>query len=455
MRKYFMKLLFAILLLIGYNSTVYSQPYDFSAIDQLLQDSSSLYLNRIYVEVFQDNSSIYQYQDGQIFCHTTRLGQGSATKWISGAIMLRLAEQGWWNLEDSIGTFLPVFTQYGKGHLTLRQSYSMSSGMYNPGNSNDYHRNPDFTLDQSVHSIAKNVQIMYPTGQMIGYDGTMMHVWGKAAEIVDSINGNNRNWRLIAKEEFFDLLQMDNTDYTDFLPNPAVAGGIETTPCDYLKFLKMIANNGNFEGSQILQPNSVEEMFMDQTNSAPIYYSYWPDNHPDFPNGLDTMRYTFGGYWTEIDENNNIIGITSPGAFGHFPFVDRCRNLYGSFFSYIPALQGGGQNVMNTFLRFMKILRDTIDPNCTMAPLAVPDVPENEQVLIYPNPTKNQILVKSEKAIDKITIFNTTGKVVKARQTSGNTLVHIQMEELPVGVYFLQITEKANGKFITRKIIKH
>lgn len=453
MRKYFLKLLFAVLL-IGYNSTAYSQSYDFSAIDQLLQDSSSLYLNRIYVEVYQDDSSIYQYQDGQIFCQTPRLGQGSATKWISSAIMLRLVEQGWWNLNDSIGTFLPVFTQYGKGHLTLRQSYSMSSGMYNPGNSNDYHKDPSLTLDQSIDSIAENVQIMYPTGQMIGYDGTMMHVWGKAAEIVDSINGNNRNWRLIAKEEFFDLLQMDSTDYTDFLPNPAVAGGIETTPCDYLKFLKMLANNGNFEGSQILQPSLVEEMFTDQTNSAPIYFSYWPNNHPDFPNGLDTMRYTFGAWWTEIDQNNNIIGITSPGAFGHFPFVDRCRNLYGTFFCYIHPLQGGGQNVMNTFLHFMKILRDTIEPNCTLTPLSIPSMYDNQQVSVYPNPTKNQIIVKSERAIEKIIILNTIGKVVKKRQTSGNTLVQIQMEELPSGVYFLQITEKVNGKFLIRKIIK-
>lgn len=454
MRKHFLKFLFAVFL-ICCNSITYSQSYDFSAINQLLQDSSSLYLNRIYVEVFQNDSSIYQYQDGQIFCQTPRLGQGSATKWISSAIMLRLAEQGWWNLDDSIGTFLPVFTQYGKGHLTLRQSYSMSSGMYNPGNGNDYHKDPNLTLDQSIDSIAKNVQIMYPTGQMIGYDGTMMHVWGKAAEIVDSINGNNRNWRLIAKEEFFDLLQMDSTDYTDFLPNPAIAGGIETTPCDYLKFLKMLANNGNFEGSQILQPYSVEEMFTNQTNSAPIYYSYWPNNHPDFPNGLDTMRYTFGGWWSEIDLNDNIIGITSPGAFGHYPFVDRCRNLYGSFFCYIHPIQGGGQNVMNTFLKFMKILRDTIDPNCTMAPLAFSDVPPIPKVSIYPNPFTNQINVESEGEIDRVTLVNTTGQVILTeQQSSGSPMVQIQMEDLPSSIYFLIITEKSTGRVFTQKIIK-
>jgi len=340
-----------------------SREDDFTAITQMLDDSSFMYLDRIYVEVFKDNQSIYKYQKGEINCSNIPLGQGSATKWISAAVMLRLAEKGWWGLDDSIGAYLPVFTRYGKGHITLRQSYSMSSGMFNPDYSSQYHTDPSLTLAQSVDSIAKNVQMLFPAGTMIGYDGTMMHVWGRVAEVIDRVNDNSRDWRSIAREELLDLLDMDNTDYSYFYPdNPAVAGGIETTPCDYLKFLKMIANNGKYNGKTILQPASVDEMFKDQTNSAPVYYTYWPSNHPDFPNGLDTLRYTFGAWYLEKDASNNITGIASPGAFGHYPFVDRCRNLYGTFFCYIPYYEGGAKNVRNTFLHFMKILRNTIGP---------------------------------------------------------------------------------------------
>jgi hypothetical protein len=149
-----------IFVLLSLSISVRAQQYDFSSIDQLLDDSSALYLNRIYVEVFQDDSSIYKYQSGNIFCNNIRIPQGSATKWISAGIMLKLAELGWWNLDDSIGMYLPQFTQYGKGHITLRQSYSLSSGMFNPGNSNDYHRMSSLTLEQSVDSIAQNVR--YP-----------------------------------------------------------------------------------------------------------------------------------------------------------------------------------------------------------------------------------------------------------------------------------------------------
>jgi CubicO group peptidase (beta-lactamase class C family) len=438
----------AIFFLIANRST--AQSYDFSAITQMLNDSSSLYLNRIYVEVFKNDTSIYQYQDGWIYCNNIRLGQGSATKWISSAIMLRLAEKGWWNLDDSIGTYLPIFTQYGKGHITIRQCYSMSSGMYNPGNGVEYHRDPSLTLTQSVDSIAMNVQILYPTGSMIGYDGTMMHVWGRAAEVVDSINGNFRDWRTIAKEEFFDLMGMDSTDYTDFYPNnPAVAGGIETTPCDWLKFLKMLSHNGIYNTDTILQPSSVDEMFTDQTNSAPIYYTYWPSNHPDFPNGLDTMRYTWGAWWTEKDVNGNIVGITSPGAYGHYPFIDRCRNLYGTFFCYIPPIQGGGAVVENTYLHFLRILRDTIGSSCNL-PTGVDETTLQDNFNIYPNPTNNVLHLEPGLLGENYTVElkNSMGQQIG----SYNNPTLIDLSTYSIGLYFIKI--QSGNQVFTKKIIK-
>jgi hypothetical protein len=431
--------------------SVRAQQYDFSSIDQLLDDSSALYLNRIYVEVFQDDSSIYKYQSGNIFCNNIRIPQGSATKWISAGIMLKLAELGWWNLDDSIGMYLPQFTQYGKGHITLRQSYSLSSGMFNPGNSNDYHRMSSLTLEQSVDSIAQNVDILYPTGQMIGYDGTMMHVWGRAAEVVDSLNGNIRDWRTIAKEEFFDLLFMDSTDYTDFLPNPAVAGGIETTPCDYLKFLKMISNDGWYNGSQILQPSSIDEIFTDQTSSAPIYYTFWPNNHPDFPIGLDTLRYTFGGWWLELDNQHNITTVCSPGAFGHYPFVDRCRNMYGTFFCFIPAFQGGAQNVMDTYLKFMHMVRDTVDSQC----LLTTSTPESQraELVYFPNPTKDHIIIQSKRNVASVQVYSLTGQIVLEQSFPEIKEIQLNSSNWVRGIYLVSVTQ-SDGKSELFKIIK-
>ena len=436
----------------GLATGLYGQSYDFDALDRLLQDSSSLYLDRIYVEVFNDETSIYKYQSGWINCDGPRLGQGSATKWISSAVMLKLAEEGWWNLDDSIGTYLPVFSQYGKGHITLRQSYSMSSGMFNPGTGNDYHKDPSLTLDQSVDSIARNVPILYPTGGMIGYDGTMMHVWGKAAEVVDARRGGNRDWRTIAKEEFFDALGMNATDYTDFLPNPAVAGGIETTPCDYLRFLNMIARNGVFEGDTILQSSSVDEMFTDQTHSAPVFYSYWPDNHPDFPDGLDTIRYTFGAWWSEVDRDGNILGITSPGAYGHYPFVDRCRNLYGTFFCYIRPVDGGFANVMDTYLRFMSLLRDGVGSCSTVS-----GVEESKgdrlhgDVGVFPNPSDGTVTVQSEAVMQRVEVYTGTGRKMMTIAPE-ERFAELNLDVLGSGGYFIRV-QLQDGRVVVQPVL--
>ena len=443
------------LIFISHNQELLSQNYDFSSIDQMLEDSSSLYLDRIYVEVFQNNLSIYKFQKGQIKYNAPRLGQGSATKWISSGIMLKLAEKGWWSLDDSIGKYLPIFSDYGKGHITLRQSYSMSSGMYNPGNSSDYHKDPTLTLEQSVDSIAKHVEILYPAGEMIGYDGTMMHVWGRAAEVIDENKGFNRSWREIAREEFFSPLEMDSTDYTDFLPNPAVAGGIETTPHDYLNFLHMLANIGEFKGRKILNPGSVQEMFTDQTSSAPIFDSYWPPNHPDFPNNVDTMKYTFGAWWSELDENGKITVITSPGAFGNYPFVDRCRNIYGTFFCYIHPFKGGGQNVMNTFLRFLKILRDSIQPNCNLDLSNTEILNEVLSLQLYPNPAKDEVIINSTHLLSSYRIFNSSGALVQSNNHLNKSHLSLNLSRLKPGIYLVQALTNNNKMTTKRLIIKN
>lgn len=438
------------LMLLASNRTA-AQSYDFSAITQILDDSASMYLERIYVDVYQDDSLIYHYQHGWLQCNNVRLGLASSTKWVSAAIFLRLAEKGWLTLDDSIGMYLPVFSQYGKGHTTLRDAYSMSSGVFSPGHGVEYHRDPALTLQQSADSIAKNLSILYPTGDMIGYDGSMMHVWGRVAEVIDSTNGNNRDWRTIAKEEFFDLMDMDSTDYTDFYPNnPAVAGGIETTPCDYLKFLKMLSNQGIYNGDTILQQSSIDEMFFDQTNSAPIYHTYWPHNHPDFPATVDTMRYTFGAWWTELDNSGNIIQITSPGAYGHYPFYDRCRNIYGTFFCFIPVTQGGGMQMIPTYLKFLRILREEFGP-CDMVSSVEETRVKANLVTLFPNPASEILSIRTEKEVRTIKLINLLGQPVKEISVNSREY-ELKTHGMGTGIFVLQILFSDN-EVVSRKII--
>jgi CubicO group peptidase (beta-lactamase class C family) len=343
----------------------FSQTYDFSEVEDLLDDSISLFQGNVYNVIYRDNQLVHQYQAGEIGRQTQNIPIASATKWISATIMLKLQEEGWFALDDTVGTFLPVFTENGKGHISIRHAYSMTTGLLNEGNSGrEYHRNSNLTLDQSVDSIAIKLPLEFEPGTHMAYDGSMMHVCGKIAEVVDEKMGNNRDWRTIAKDEFFDPLGMNDSDYTRFFPeNPAIAGGIRTSADDYLKVLQMIANNGLYEDENFLSPSSVNEIFTFQFGDLPLFQggvSEFPHHHPDYADELDTVRYSFGGWVIErTNGNGNPEIVISPGAFGTFPWVDKSRNMYGIMFTQLRA--GGGQKLVNTFLRMMKLTRHIID----------------------------------------------------------------------------------------------
>jgi hypothetical protein len=77
----------------------------------------------------------------------------------------------------------------------------------------------------------------------------------------------------------------------------------------------------------------------------------------------------------------------------------------------------------------------------------------NKSFNIYPNPTSNILYVESpnEKAFD-IWVYNAQGTLVNIIQKSNSTRTSISFENLPKGMYFIQI--KTNNQVTTtQKII--
>jgi len=74
---------------------------------------------------------------------------------------------------------------------------------------------------------------------------------------------------------------------------------------------------------------------------------------------------------------------------------------------------------------------------------------ENNQLYVYPNPSKNIIQIKSISTIDKITVFDSLGKTISI-QTQNNNQVDI--EKLSNGIYFIEFS--IDNYRIYKKIIK-
>ncbi len=340
--------------LVFFLSLSYPQDYDFGEIDTLLDDSLDVYNGNVVVLVNKNNSRIYDYQSGVLDSNYV-IPVASATKWLSGAVILSLSEDGYFSLDDTIGTYLPIFTDHGKGHITIRQAFSMTSGLFNVEYYHAFSLDTSLTLAESVDSIAVYIPLAYEPGTWIAYNSHGMQTVGRIAEIV-----TGQDWQTIAEEHIFNPCEMFNTTYDVFGINPVIAGGVRTSPNEYMQFLKMVMNDGIYNGETVLTHQSIQELFTNHTAGLPIYWSPFPYGHPDYPYDADVLRYGIGSWvFAENPASGEVEEITSPGAWGTFPWADVSRNISGIIFTFV--FDDGFMSTLNTNLKLIHYVRGIID----------------------------------------------------------------------------------------------
>ena len=93
----------------------------------------------------------------------------------------------------------------------------------------------------------------------------------------------------------------------------------------------------------------------------------------------------------------------------------------------------------------------TITDSSTASPLPSP----GERVSIYPNPAATEITIKAANKISEITITNVLGQIVASPRPSPGEreLLRIDVSGLPMGVYFVKVTDSEGWKTAT-KIVK-
>ncbi len=351
--KLFFQILFTILFVI---QLAFPQSYNFNSIDNLLEDSLGIYFGNVVVQIEKEGEVIYEHQSG-VFNPSSVIGIASATKWLSGAVILTLAEDGFFSLDDTVGMFLPIFTENEKGHITIRQAFSMISGLFNAEHYYSYSVDSTLTLAESVDSIAVNIPLAYEPGTWIAYNSHGMQTVGRIAEIV-----TGEDWQTIAENRIFNKCEMFNTGYNVFSLNPVIAGGASSSTVEYMNFLRMIMNDGMYNGLQVLSSQSIQELFTNQTAGLPIYYSPFPYGHPDYPYDTFVLRYGLGSWiFAENPESGLVEEITSPGAWGSFPWADKKRNISGIIFTFVPQQYGGFYRTLPTNLALIKLVREIID----------------------------------------------------------------------------------------------
>ncbi len=280
------------------------------------------------------------------FSDTTREKIASASKWLTAALVMTFIDEKRLRLTDTVGKFLPVLSRAGKGHIRIWHCLTHTTGLKEGTLRESLMSFQKIkTMDEYIDQIAK-MPIEEQPGKVFRYGNTGLQI---LAAILEKIS--EKDFETIFHERIAEPLHMTNTDFGK-IGLPLAAGGAWSTPKDYMNFLTMILQEGQFEGKQIISKALIQEMQKNKLTQDCII-AYRPDE-------AGNWGYGFGEWIADpplaiaprkdaMPDSDRALLVSSPGLFGSFPWIDNKNKIAGVLFVY--SLQHKGRNERYTSLR--------------------------------------------------------------------------------------------------------
>jgi CubicO group peptidase (beta-lactamase class C family) len=273
--------------------------------------------------VLQDGKLVEQNAVGT-YDLSTKVPIASASKWLTGATIMTLVEDGLIDLDVPISTYLPDTTGPSAA-ITMRQLMSFTSGLEYDEKIPCYN-DPTTTLAACNAEILK-LPLLGKPGTGYRYTGTHLHV---AAGVVEAVT--HQTYEQVFQERIAQPLGMAQTTFVSALRagasadgHPLPAGSGLSTLGDYGRFMEMLVHDGVApDGTQILLPATIAEMGTNQIAHAD-FVSASPDRKAnETPYGL--------AHWLDIvDADGHALLESSPGAFGFRPWFDHVNHIAGVY----------------------------------------------------------------------------------------------------------------------------
>jgi CubicO group peptidase (beta-lactamase class C family) len=293
---------------------------DFSNVDALLTQNQKLLGNGVVALVYKDGKVIYQKELGEDFKAKTQAPIASCSKWLTAALVMIFVDEGKLKLDDPVSKYIPLFDKYMKSYVTIRQCLSHTTGIENEKGSlmKILQRKKYASLEEEVNAFAAK-EISNNAGTEFHYGTIGMNVAGRVLEVI-----SKKSFDRLIQDKLLRPLKMRGTSFVDESGNaPNPSGGARSTANDYMNFLSMILNKGMFEGKRILSEQSIAEMQKPQFTNLPIKFT---------PKVAEGYHYGLGEWIQEEDASGNSTVVSSPGLFGTWPYVDKCRGYAAIIF---------------------------------------------------------------------------------------------------------------------------
>lgn len=331
------------------NSQIFAQTnqYDFSKVDQTINDAiKDSSFPGAQLLVWQNDKTIYNKSYGHLtydpkspeVTAKTLYDLASVTKVIATTTAAMICyDRKLFSIDDPVIKYIPEFAINGKDKITIKNLLLHNSGL--PA----YKRFYQFC--SSKEEVIKEIfssELEYPTGEKMVYSDLGIITLGK---IIERVTGKNLD--TFCEDEIFGPLGMKNTFYTpsdsftklcapteidDYWRKKLLQGevhdetsamlggvaghaGLFSNTTDLSKFLTMIINLGNYNGKQLINPETVK---------------------------LFTTRYSESssralGWDTKSEKGSSSGDYFSPNSFGHTGFtgtsvwIDPVRKLFVIF----------------------------------------------------------------------------------------------------------------------------
>lgn len=320
-------------------------PHGFQAVDAWLTENAPAMGGRALLLVYQDGRVVYSHGVNEMglkdkllqrvyakklgqpvdltaYTPTSRQAIASCSKWLSAALVMTFVDEGQLQLSDTVGRYLPVLSQHGKGRITIGQCLSHLTGIQaEPGGENVQEMRTSGSMDQTIEQIAL-LPVEGAPGTVFHYSGVGLQI---AGAIVEKISG--QRFETLFAERIARPLQMQHTDFGQWqvaLP----AGGAFSTPQDYLHFLVMVLNNGTFHGQRVLSEASIAQMQLNRLTAGVQVL--------DSPLEAGAFGYGYGEWLLGTDV------VSSPGLFGSYPWINK-RKKYAAFLLTLNLERAGRQ----------------------------------------------------------------------------------------------------------------
>jgi CubicO group peptidase (beta-lactamase class C family) len=290
----------------------YSQT-DFNQADEVLQKNQKLLGNGVVALIYKDGKIIHTKELGE-FNAKTQAPIASCSKWLTAALVMQFVDEGKLNLDDPVNKYLPIFDKYMKSYVTLRQCLAHTTGIESDkgGLLKMMQRTKYMSLEEEVNAFAAK-EISNNAGTEFHYGTIGLNIAGRVIEVI-----TKKTFDRVIQEKLLRPLKMRATSFMNengYAPNPS--GGARSTANDYMNFLSMILNKGMFEGKRILSEKAIEEMQKPQFTNLPVKFT---------PKVAEGLHYGLGEWIQEEDAQGNSTVVSSPGLFGTWPYIDKCRN---------------------------------------------------------------------------------------------------------------------------------